>query len=468
MPTVKIAVYSSTCPHCGQLLDVWNSRDFYYQLRAPFRKCSKCSEELLDSRAVEWEMIDSIVERCVLAFVRTLWGAGQGLMLVVVAIVIVAIGRSLNLWHFDLEGLLNKSALTMLEIAASAGAIFAAIQLYRQILLSKRRMADPAYRSRLIDLGVRVPDSRVRHVARLTHRKVDCRRLQFSADGEIIYGISDGAIAAWDGATGSLLNELKTREGYAYASVVRESGDGLAFIRDLKGQSFIHRWDRNLQESREPLFLEIGPVVSASFNRDGSVLAIAELDGNIGIRNVETGAEFFGIRATSRVMYLNLAPDGGRLFVVTDGRRPGEAGSGQLPCALNSWDVGSTTLIGLTYWDLVPTAIDSTPNGSRVLLGFNPYANVIDPVAGASIQKLHGSASVSVCFSADGHMALTADAEMVRVWDVESGKLLRSVASRLAESIRSIAVHPKGDSVMTSHISHVYFSRLWDLNLRER
>ncbi len=318
--------------------------------------------------------------------------------------------------------------------------------------------------------------------------------LAYSPDGTVLVsGGSDGALRLWDTATwrekGSLDHHQELRS-------IAFSPDGKVLISGgLLGA--VRLWD--VKEMKELLVREghLFGVWSVAYSSDGELIASGGQDGMLMVWDARTRKRILGIRThPDGVFAARFDPGGGR--IATGGRentpvRLWEASTGKLISELDGdpgryWTLAfapdGKTLAGyrqdegVRLWDLesgrtrlkveaVRSSLALSPDGRKVATSLTlrdvsktQAVQLWDAATGKALLTLPGSYATALAFSPDGTVLAVGDREL-RLWDVSSGRLLRS--QKLAGQIGVLAYSPNGKVLAVAGMFG--FVSLWDSGL---
>jgi WD40 repeat protein len=318
--------------------------------------------------------------------------------------------------------------------------------------------------------------------------------LAFSPDGTVLVsGGSDGALRLWETAAWKLKGEL---DHHSELRSLAFSPDGNVLISGgLLGT--VRLWDvkaqKELLERKGHLF----GVSSLTFSRDGERIASGGQDGMVMVWDARSRKRLLGFRAhPDGVFAARFDPSGRR--IATGGRedtvvRLWEASTGKLVSELDGapgryWTLDFTpdgkTLAGyrqdegVRLWDLeggrtrlkiesVGLALAISPDGRKVATSLTlrddnrtPAVQLWDVQTGKALLTLPGSYATAMAFSPDGTV-LAVGARELHLWDVATGKLLRS--RKLAGQIGVLTFSPDGNVLAVAGM--FVFVSLWDSGL---
>jgi WD40 repeat protein len=262
-------------------------------------------------------------------------------------------------------------------------------------------------------------------------RRTTRRSITFSPDGKTLAGCGDdGVIHLWNVRTGALERSLPALAGVQHTQSIAISPDGTKLavasskppdkdgrspsevtVLDLKtGKAY---WTRAQTEGRW--------VYSVTFAPNGGTLAVA--DGTVHLLDAGTGAPVKSLQVEDRVaMRIAFSPDG-KSLAGAGGHWVKVGGGTQQISAVFLWDVQTGKLLR-TLTDLQPwlRSVAFSPDGKTLATGSS----------GPILQK--GS--------------LSWVSSEIRLWDPQSGRLLRSIQGELAE-VSSVAFSPDGKSLLS-------------------
>jgi WD40 repeat protein len=197
-----------------------------------------------------------------------------------------------------------------------------------------------------------------------------------------------------------------------------------------------------------------GPVISASFSRDGTKVVTSGFDGTARLWDIATGQSTAVLSGhEGRVNSASFSPDGTKVITA------GEDGTAHL------WDVASgksiAVLSGHKGW---VSSASFGPDGTKVVTaGEDGTAHLWDVASGKSIAVLSGHKGwvSSASFSPDGTKIATAGENGTAcLWDVASGKSA-AVLSGHEGVVSSANFSPDGTKVVTAGFDGT--ARLWDV-----
>ena len=242
----------------------------------------------------------------------------------------------------------------------------------------------------------------------------------FSADGALLAVSEDSgySLQIWDANSGALVRTMAKAEGVrGFVGQLAFSPDGRLVAAALSDQVAI--WSA---ETGELSFLLEGFqmfIRGVAFSPDGRILATGDYGGNrVILWDTDDGSQIDIIETEDRVSGLVFSPDGAILAVSSFGD-------------VNLWDLGSRTQLA---------NLDATNFDSRMLI----------------------DGAETLTFSPDGaFLATGTDHNLVRLWNVENGALLRTLEGHDA-IVNSLAFSPGGERLVSASADKTM--RLWQVD----
>lgn len=288
----------------------------------------------------------------------------------------------------------------------------------------------------------------------------------FSSDGRLLVSASfDGTARLWDVKSGECRFELKGHTDNVTAAIFSPDD---RFIVTASDDDTVRLWST---QSGEPAAVLAGhaatnPIVvyggdrhiSAAFNRDGSRLVTASVDGTARIWDVRTRAAIAVLKGHEGwVRAATFSPDG--RFVAT----ASDDGTARI------WEVRNPDKsIELRGHGATVRVVTFSTDGSLVLTaGDDRTARVWDSSSGRELRTFrgHADAVVAAAFSPDDRVVLTASKDgTARLWDVPAFASVIPLRWHTG-SVRRVAFSPDGRMVMTA--SDDGTARLWDATTGE-
>jgi WD40 repeat protein len=250
----------------------------------------------------------------------------------------------------------------------------------------------------------------------------------FSTDGRtLLSGSHDGTLILWDVASG---RQLLSIEGHR--------AHGLPF-----------------------------EVVSVAFSPDGKMLASGSSDQTVRLWDANTGAQLRLFKGVKYAQDVKFSPDGRRLVVAN--------------CeTVLLWDVATGTL--LRTFRKASTGVGGSycashalfsPDGRKLIADGGPV-QIWDVSTGTEVTRFEPQGSgFGMALSTDGKQLLLGEdfkgyLGMIELWDLESGKLLRSFPQQ-TKPVGCVALAPDGRIAATesrdgSEIESDGFIKLWDIS----
>ncbi|MET9225833.1 AAA family ATPase [Lentzea sp. NPDC003310] len=273
----------------------------------------------------------------------------------------------------------------------------------------------------------------------------------FSPDGKLLVtaGTTSGA-RLWDVVTGRGLGRLEP-EGKPVVDVTF-SPDGKVIAGTEDGSGTVGLWDSQTRQRIAQVRDSYtgGPVAALAFSADSSVVAVSDSNGAVQLADARTGTPT--IRLTGHhgnVVALAFSPDG--KVLVTASRDQ----------TLRVWDAQTGNLrTNITdfrgWWTKVVFGRDGT---TFLAAGPTGSASIWDVKTGARRGGLSFDPADTVSLS-EGLIVTAGEDFTVRLWAVESGKLVRTIATGHTGKITDVAVGRDDSTIATTSVDGSV--RLWN------
>jgi WD40 repeat protein len=278
--------------------------------------------------------------------------------------------------------------------------------------------------------------------------------MAFSPDGKLLAGgCEDRSIRVWDAASGKELHRLEGHADFIYAVAFAPDGNTLASA-GADGDRTIRLWNSATGKELRRIAGPAGWVRPIAFSPDGKWIASGSQDSTVLLYNVATGHEVCQFRLLGRndtwVMAVAFSPDGKRL--VTSGSEK----------VIRLWDVATGKEIPPFAGHQADISQVVIASGGRTVMtaGHDGLLCLWSRASGRILWQTRQSGSVSnMAVSADGKLAVTAAGEVLRFWDVEKGKEIRTLPVSKG-GVRAIALSLDGSRVAAAAWDRTI--RLWN------
>jgi WD40 repeat protein/predicted Ser/Thr protein kinase len=290
------------------------------------------------------------------------------------------------------------------------------------------------------------PQRQKLHIVRSLEGNADwVNAVAFSPDGQYaLSGGRDDTVNVWEVVTGRQIQTLNNLNSQPIS--VRLSPDGEKLVTE-SSDGVVRLWDVESGQALQTFEQNSEAVLGATFSPDGQyVLSGSGQAGTLRLWETATGKEVRTFDPNQEAVFsLAFSPNGKHVL----------SGSGQTGI-LQLWDV-ETGKVVQTFeepgWDATYVfSVAFSPDGQYVLSGSDDMtARLWDVESGTLLRKFdnHSGLVIAVAFSPDGQYVLSGSSDMkVQLWKVESGHL-GYVFDGDAEGVNAIAFSPDGRYVLS-------------------
>ena len=221
-----------------------------------------------------------------------------------------------------------------------------------------------------------------------------------------------------------------------------------ARLATTSSDNSIKLWDAATGQNYLTLTGHDSPVNDVVFTKDGSQVISAGENGQIILWNAETGNRIITRTGDSGPVYaLALSPDGTQLATAND------------DASVRVWDTDSWESLYLAFGhDDVVTDIDFSSQGTQLASSGRDGRIIIwNALTGASLNSIEPSFDDqgdaiginAIDFSPDDTLIASASNNAVRLWELESGRLVDTLAGHAA-TVNDVVFNANGDVIVTA------------------
>lgn len=290
------------------------------------------------------------------------------------------------------------------------------------------------------------PQRQPLHIVRTMMGNADwVNAVTFSPDGEYaLSAASDHSIKLWEVVTGREIQTFEDLSGQPISLALSpnrdrllcETSDGVVRLWDVESSDSLHTFEEHSEA-----------VLAATFSPDGKrVVSGGSATGTLQLWDAETGEHIRQFDDHNEAIFsLAFSPDGNYLL----------SGSGQSG-TVTMWDTATGEAIH-TFdeedWNSTYVfSVAFSPDGQYALSGSDDMAARLWDVESGELLRTfdgHSGLVIAVAFSPDGQYVLSGSSDMtVQLWKVEDGKL-GYVFEGDADGVNAIAFSPDGRYVLS-------------------
>ncbi len=287
----------------------------------------------------------------------------------------------------------------------------------------------------------------------------------FSSDRKfvIVSNWYKGNMELYEVATGKKVKTFEDKEAKSGIWSKAFSPDGRYVVSTIGykymygGGNELTLWDVSTGQKTESFKGHKNNVTCLTFSPDGSLIASGSTDETIRLWDVAKGKEAsrFGWHiggAGDIIVSLTFSPDG--RYIVAGGK-----GGRDIPIKL--WDVKTGKVKQFqAEWDIEhkhfeANSVAFSPDGKFILSGCNEFLILFDVTTGKEVRTFRGhnrdSSVCSIAFSPDGKLAVSTGTDCtLRLWDIASGEEIKIDPERHEGPITSVKFSPDEEYILSA------------------
>ncbi len=290
----------------------------------------------------------------------------------------------------------------------------------------------------------------------------------FSPDGKsIAAGLDDKTAKIWNISDGSLLKTFEGHTGYVRSVAFSPDGTMLATGSGDKTANVWNISDGSIVTTVKGHTLLITAVL---FSPDGQFIFTGSADGTVRKTQISDGtmARAFG---ANWIYDMALSADGNTLVVYNNGLFNFRGNGEIIVWQVDNGKKLATIKGGQRYGNDIRT-IALSPDGKYIAAGWRDYTlkiwNVSNGEVKSTLEDLKPKGQLyygyfTVAFSPDGNTVAMAGRNVIGLWNVSSGSMIKSVKPN-SEAVRGIALSPDGKTLAATEGIYVYLRQVLDGN----
>ncbi|KAG8701958.1 hypothetical protein FRC09_005033 [Ceratobasidium sp. 395] len=290
----------------------------------------------------------------------------------------------------------------------------------------------------------------------------DITSIAFSPDGHrLVSGSEDKTLRIWELETGQSVLELHGHRSRVWSVAFSPSG---FWVASGSNDETLRIWDAQTGKSmHEPLCGHSGSVRSVAFSPDGHRIASGSEDSTIRIWDTRTGEMLLGpLQGHSDwIESVAFSLDGHRIASGSDDKtlRIWDAQTGY-PAAqpLDSHSDHITSVVFCPNGQVVSSSLDNT-----IRIWDVADRDEVDLASQSNTSKSYSGWINSVVFSPDGRSVVSGSSnKTVRIWDAETGKLVRDPLRGHTDAVLAVAISSNGRWITSGSVDKTVL--IWDVD----